>query len=106
MFLGLSQDQWKSLLRTAACIGLTWLVSSGRLSNEQAGQLTNLVAQAAPIIAIVGTVVWGIITRSPKNIALSVGAMPGVTVRVDTTTAPATVVAAAMDKADNGVSPS
>jgi len=26
-------------------------------------------------------------------------------VRVDTTTAPATVVAAALDKADNGVSP-
>lgn len=106
MFLGLSQDQWKSLLRTVTTIGLTWLVSSGKLTNEQMGQITSLAAQAAPIIAIVGTVVWGIITRSPANIALSVGAMPGVTVRVDTTTAPATVVAAALDKADNGVSPS
>ena len=105
MFLGLSQDQWKSLLRTVATIGLTWLVSSGKLTNEQMGQITNLAIQAAPIIAIVGTVIWGIITRSPANIALSVGAMPGVTVRVDTDTAPATVVAAALDKADNGVSP-
>jgi len=105
MFLGLSQDQWKSLFRTVATIGLTWLVSSGKLTNEQMGQITNLAIQAAPIIAIVGTVIWGIITRSPANIALSVGAMPGVTVRVDTDTAPATVVAAALDKADNGVSP-
>lgn len=105
MFLGLTQDQWKSLLRTVATVGLTWLVSSGKLNNEQMGQITNLAIQAAPIIAIIGTVVWGIVTRSPKNIALSAGAMPGVTVKVDTDKAPAPVVAAAMDRADNGVSP-
>jgi len=105
MFLGLSQAQWASLMRTTATIALTWLVTSGRLSNEQMGQITALAVQAAPIIAIAGTVIWGLVTRSPKNIALTVGAMPGVTVKVDTNTAPAPVVAAALDKANNGVSP-
>ena len=80
-------------------------MSSGRLTNEQVGQITGWAIQAAPILAIVGTVVWGLAVRSPANIALSAGAMPGVTVKVDTNTAPAPVVAAALDNKDNGVSP-
>jgi hypothetical protein len=105
MFLGLSQVQWNSLLRTTTTIVLTALVSSGKLSNEQMGQITGWALQAAPILAIAGTVVWGLVTRSPRNIALTAGAMPGVSVKVDTGTAPAPVVAAALDKANNGVSP-
>jgi hypothetical protein len=105
MFLGLGKEQWKSMLRTFTTIALTWLVSSGKLTNEQMGQITTLAVQAAPILAIVGTVVWGIITRSPGHIATAAGALPGVQVKADLNVAPASVVAAAISKDNNYVSP-
>ena len=99
MLLGLNQEQWKSLLRTLVTIGLTWLVSSGKLSNEQMGQITGL---AVPVLAIGGTVVWGLVTRSDKHLAASAGKLPGVNVLVSDS-APPGAQAAAADPTITGV---
>lgn len=97
--LGLNKGQWFGLIRTLFMIACTWLVSSGVLTNEQMGHVASLSLQAAPVGAIVGTMIWGIVARSDKNLSKAVGAIPGVEVVVDTDRAPAGVSAAALNGA-------
>ena len=102
MFLGLSQAKWGSLLRTFGTVILTWLISSGKLTNEQAGQITSLAIQASPALGILGLMIWGLVTRSDKNIAAEAGKLPGVNVLVSDS-APAGAKAAAADPTITGV---
>jgi hypothetical protein len=103
MFLGLNKEQWKSALRTLVTVSLTWLLAKGYLTQDETDQYVKLVTDLAPVLAILGTILWGIVTRSDKNLTTAAGALPGVEVKVDTSVAPAGAVAAAMDNRNNNV---
>jgi hypothetical protein len=93
------EQVWPAL-RSLLQVFLGIAIGRGWVTAEQAATLMNDLAIIAPAMLSVGVVVYGIWKRSPTNLAKSAATVPGVEVRVDPMTAPASMVNVAADMAD------
>lgn len=89
----MNKEQIFSQLRVLTIIALTYLVSTGRLTQEQATQLTNALTQAAPIIIIIGTMAFGWWKKRDKAV-IEQAAKTGVTILVPASASPGAQAAA------------
>ncbi len=92
----MTKEQIFSALRSLGVVLLTYLVSSGKLTQDQASVLTNAAMQAGPILGALALAAYGVYVKRPAANALAADKIPGVTVTVDPKTAPTAVVEAAM----------
>lgn len=91
----MNKDQLYGLARTAFVAFMTWLVSSGKLTSDQASTLISALEQAAPVIAALGAAAWGVWAKRDAAKAVAADAVKGVSVYVDPVVAAPAVVAAA-----------
>lgn len=98
----MNKDQIYGLMRTLGVALMTYLVSSGTLTSDQASALVNAATQATPVLVALGLAAYGVYKKRAAGTALSADQIPGVTVTVNEKTAAPAVVDAARAK-DNSI---
>ncbi len=93
----MSKESVFSALRSLAVVGLTWLVASGKLTQDEANTLVHAFSEAGPILTVLGLAAYGAWKRSPTNVVKSAAKVGGVTVNVDPASSPPSVVIVAAD---------
>jgi hypothetical protein len=88
----MNQDQIYGLLRTLGVACMTYLVSSGALTDEQASTLTRAAMDAGPVLVALGLTAYGWYKKRDAGKALAADQIPGVTVTVNKFAAPPAVV--------------
>lgn len=71
-----NKEQSLSILRNVISLVAGILVGKGILSAEQAATLTNEIMIAAPAVAAIVTLIWGLIAHTDKAKVESVASMP------------------------------
>ena len=98
----MNKDQIYGLLRNVGLVLITVLVSTGKLTSEQASTLTVAAEQAGPVLIGMALMAYGAWKKRDVAKALQADALPGVTVTVNPYAAPVAVVKAAA-LPDNGI---
>lgn len=103
-----SNSQWLSILRSMLLYAFAYATGKGLLTTDQVNGLLPVIMDAAPYVAALGVAVWGVIAKRPSATVLDAKAIPGVSVRVDTSRAspaPDSVIALAKDPKVQNVNP-
>lgn len=99
----MNKDQIFGLLRTLGVALMTYLVSSGVLTSEQASVLTHAATDAGPIAVAIGLAAYGWWKKRDAAKVLQAGKVDGATVIVDPNNATKAVVNAALAAPDSEV---
>ncbi len=99
----MNYGQLFGLMRTLGTIALTYLVSSGTLTHEQASDLGAAASQAAPILGILVLAGYGWYKKRDAGKILEAGKVQGAVVIVDPVKAAPAVVTAAVAAPDSQV---
>lgn len=92
----MNKEQVLGLLRTLGVALMTYLVSSGVLTDAQASALTNAMIQAAPILGAIGLAAYGWWRKRDAAVVQQAGKVDGAVVVVNPDTASKAVVDAAI----------
>lgn len=99
----MNKEQLFGALRTLGVALLTYLVSSGTLTDAQATALTNAATQAAPILGALALAAYGIWKKRDAGKVQDAGKVPGAVVVVNPDAASRAVVNAAISAPNNEV---
>ncbi len=96
----MNKDQIFGLLRQLGVILMTYLVSTGKLTSEQASTIVNLAAEYGPALVGAALVAYGAWKKRDVAKVQQASKIEGVTVVVDPLAAPVPVVNAALAAPD------
>lgn len=99
----MNKEQVFSALRSIGVVLLTYLVSSGVLSDAQASALTNAATLAAPVLGTLGLAAYGVWKKRDAGKVQEAGKVPGAVVIVNPDVASKSVVDAAIAAPNNEI---
>ncbi len=90
-----------TLLRQIGVIGLTYLVASGVLTQDQASVLTKAALDAAPVLGTLALLIYGLWKKRDAAKVAEADKLPGVTVTVNPNIASSAVVQEAVKETND-----